>query len=106
MNARGAAMNVQTTNPTQGSQRTEGARVEPQRQEGKFAKAIEKETSRLPSDMFLWVAVASAATSLGLHVAHKKEAGNFVAAWVPTLLVLGLYNKTVKLLGHDSQSRA
>jgi len=27
--------------------------------------------------------------------------GNFIAQWVPTWLLFGLYNKMVKLEGHD-----
>jgi hypothetical protein len=32
--------------------------------------------------------------------------GNFIAQWVPTWLVIGLYNKLVKLEGHDRYDRA
>jgi hypothetical protein len=27
--------------------------------------------------------------------------GDFIAQWVPTWLIIGLYNKLVKLEGHD-----
>jgi hypothetical protein len=30
-----------------------------------------------------------------------KKWGNFIAQWVPTWLIIGLYNKLVKLEGHD-----
>jgi hypothetical protein len=83
-----------------------GSYTAPAREEGKVAKAIEHETSKLPSDLFLWSAVGSALVSLGLQAAHKKQASNFVGHWVPTLLILGLYNKTVKVLGHDSKNRS
>ena len=31
--------------------------------------------------------------------------GNFVAQWVPTCLIIGLYNKVVKQEGHDQFDR-
>jgi hypothetical protein len=31
--------------------------------------------------------------------------GNFIAQWVPTWLIIGLYNKLVKLEGHDRFDR-
>lgn len=39
--------------------------------------------------------------SLLLNIAGKKEQANFVGQWAPTLLILGLYNKMVKLHGSD-----
>ena len=32
---------------------------------------------------------------------HRKEDAHFVGQWAPTFLCLGIYNKMVKLLGHD-----
>jgi hypothetical protein len=69
--------------------------------EGGVARAIEKQTSKLPSDLFLWGGVGAIITSLSLQMFGKKAAGNFVANWVPTVLILGLYNKVVKVAGHD-----
>jgi hypothetical protein len=31
--------------------------------------------------------------------------GNFIAQWVPTWLIIGLYNKVVKQEGHDQFDR-
>ncbi len=76
-------------------------RKEPSRTEGKMTKAIESQTARLPSDTFLWAAGASIAGSLLLKMLHREGDSNFVGQWVPTLLILGLYNKLVKQLGHD-----
>jgi hypothetical protein len=69
--------------------------------EGPVAKSIEKETSRIPSDVFLWTGTAAIGTSLLLMIAGKKQAANFVGQWVPTVLLLGVYNKIVKVAGHD-----
>ena len=74
--------------------------------EGPVAKAIEQQTAKLPSDLFLWGAVASIAASLILQASGKKPANTFVGQWAPTVLILGLYNKLVKQLGSDESSRA
>jgi hypothetical protein len=67
--------------------------------EGRVARSIERQTAKLPSDTFLWAALGSVGLSLALEIAGKKDAANFVGHWAPTLLILGLYNKMVKLLG-------
>jgi hypothetical protein len=76
------------TNPTQHS-------------EGPVARAIEEQTSKLPSDAFLWAAGASIATSLVLKILDRHHEALFVGQWAPTILILGLYNKLVKQLGSD-----
>jgi hypothetical protein len=69
--------------------------------EGTLAQMIEDQTARLPSDAFLWTAVGSMGVSLALQMAGKRHMGNFVGQWVPTILILGVYNKIVKTLGSD-----
>lgn len=69
--------------------------------EGPVARSIEEKTSAIPSDTFLWVAGAAILGSLTLQVMGRKEEANFVGQWAPTILILGLYNKIVKLEGHD-----
>jgi hypothetical protein len=69
--------------------------------EGTVARMIEEQTARLPSDAFLWTALGSMGVSLALQMSGKRHMGIFVAQWVPTILVLGLYNKIVKTLGSD-----
>jgi hypothetical protein len=71
--------------------------------ERKIARSIEQQTAKLPSDAFLWAALGSIGLSLGLQLADKKEASTFVGHWAPTLLILGLYNKIVKLQGSDGR---
>lgn len=72
--------------------------------EGRLAKRIEAETSKLPSDVFLWAAVASMAVSAGFKIAKKKHTSLFVGQWAASFLLLGIYNKLVKQLGHDRSS--
>lgn len=73
--------------------------------EGEVAKAIENQTAKLPSDLFLWAAGGSAATSLALRVSGRREASEFIGQWVAPILLLGVYNKIVKVAGSDRQSR-
>jgi len=73
--------------------------------EGNVAMAIEDQTAKLPSDTFLWLGLGSMAASLGLQLVGKKETAQFVGHWVPTILILGLYNKLVKVAGHDRVHR-
>ncbi len=72
-----------------------------QQAEGPVARTIEEQTARIPSDVWLWAAVASMVTSLGLQIAGEKKVSNFIAQWAPTLLIFGLYNKIVKVAGSD-----
>ncbi len=73
----------------------------PEHQEGPVARAIETQTAKLPSDTFLWLAGASIATSLTLKMMGKDHQALFVGQWAPTFLILGLYNKVVKVAGSD-----
>lgn len=69
--------------------------------EGPVAKAIEDQTAKLPSDFFLWLALGSIGLSATLQVFGRKQDSSFVGQWAPTLLILGLYNKLVKVAGSD-----
>ena len=76
-----------------------------QHTEGRVAKAIEKQTAKLPSDLFLWAAGVSIAGSLALKLAKRERDAEFVGLWAPTFLLLGVYNKIVKVLGSDQADR-
>lgn len=69
--------------------------------EGEVARTIEQQTARIPSDWFLWAAVGAMTASLAFQMANKKQTSNFIGQWAPTLLILGLYNKLVKVAGSD-----
>jgi hypothetical protein len=73
--------------------------------EGSLARSIEEQTAKLPSDTFLWAAIGSIGASLVLQFTGKKEISNFVGQWAPTFLILGLYNKIVKVAGSDRLHR-
>ncbi len=73
----------------------------PEHREGPIARTIEQQTAKLPSDTFLWAALGSIGLSLVLEMMGEEKKANFVGHWAPTLLILGLYNKIVKLEGSD-----
>ncbi len=73
--------------------------------EGRLTRAIEMQTSKLPSVSYLGLAIGSMAVSAGLAVfAERKAFANFVGLWAPSFLLLGIYNKLVKLEGSDQFS--
>lgn len=73
----------------------------PEYAEGGLAKPIERWTARVPSDTFLWLAGGSIIGSMTLKLMGREHDALFVGQWAPTFLLLGLYNKLVKVAGHD-----
>ena len=70
--------------------------------EGKVAREIEDKTAKyMPSDFFLWAAGSTMALSLILKVAGQNNMSLFFGQWPAPILIMGLYNKLVKLEGHD-----
>jgi hypothetical protein len=91
-----------------------------EQRKGPMGRAIESQTAKVPSDVFLWAAGASILASLTLQVIGMRRKANvlggifspfnaqpraplatFVGQWAPTLLLLGVYNKIVKDAGSD-----
>jgi hypothetical protein len=73
----------------------------PEHREGSVARAIESQTAKLPSDLFLWLAGVSILGSLALKVVGRDKDALFVGQWPAPFMLLGIYNKLVKLLGSD-----
>lgn len=67
------------------------------RHEGKVTAQLEERTSRLPSATYLGLAFGSMIASAAFQLAGKKQTANFIGQWVPSLLVIGMYNKLVKV---------
>jgi hypothetical protein len=82
-----------------------GDRQSVQPTEDQFTKTIEEYTGSIPSSAYLGIAVGAMGLSLLCQVTGQGKWGNFIAQWVPTWLIIGLYNKMVKLEGHDQQDR-
>lgn len=74
--------------------------------EGPVARQIEEYTAQVPSDVFLWAAGASILGSLALKSSGRDQSALFVGQWVAPFLVLGLYNKLVKVAGSDRIHRS
>ena len=70
--------------------------------EGQVAKLIEGQTAKIPSTVFLSLAIGSMALSLSLKLMGKKHDALFVGQWAAPFLLLGIYNKIVKTQGHDA----
>ena len=72
-----------------------------QHSEGAVARTIESQTAKLPSDTFLWAAVAAMGGSLLLQSSGRKHESLFIGQWVAPFLLFGIYNKLVKIAGSD-----
>lgn len=82
------------------------ANKSPVAKEGKITKEIESVTAKIPSGSYLSLALGSMALSAALAAFSKRKTmANFVGLWVPTLMLVGIYNKIVKVEGSDAQSK-
>ena len=72
---------------------------------GRLAKNIEEQTAKLPSDTFLWTSIAAMGVSLTLKMLGKNHTALFIGQWAAPFLLFGLYNKIVKMEGHDKDDR-
>jgi hypothetical protein len=66
---------------------------------------IESQTSRMPSSLFLGMAIGSMGASLVLKIVGKDDWALFVGQWAAPFLIMGNYNKMVKQHGSDASSR-
>ena len=64
--------------------------------EGTITRLVERETSKAPSMLFLGAAAATILGSLISFVRGRKHFAVLMGEWVPTFLLLGMYNKFVK----------
>ena len=64
--------------------------------EDMITTAIEKQTIKLPSDVFLFTAIGAGAISLTLKCMGKNKNASFVGQWVAPILIMGVYNKLMK----------
>ena len=78
--------------------------LNPEKKEGPVARAIEEQTAKIPSDVFLWAAIGAMGVSLALKIMGRNHNSLFVGQWPAPFLLMGIYNKIVKVEGHDRQS--
>lgn len=69
--------------------------------EGTVARNIEQQTAKLPSDAYLWSALSAMGVALVLQMQGRKHESLFVGQWAAPFLIMGLYNKLVKVAGSD-----
>lgn len=66
--------------------------------EGTLTRKVEEQTAKIPSINWLALAVGSmglsAVTAL---IFRNKPLGNFFGLWAPSFMLIGVYNKIVKL---------
>lgn len=80
----------------------EGVGVRPrEHEEGLTTKVIEQYTSQIPSGFYLGMAFGAVGASLALRLAGRDRDSQFIGQWVAPFLIMGLYNKLVKLHGSD-----
>ena len=91
----------ETTNQTVKNLKSRVSNLNPAKKEGPIASAIEEETSRIPSDTFLWAALAAMGVSATLKLMGRSHTALFIGQWAPSFLLFGIYNKLVKQRGHD-----
>jgi hypothetical protein len=75
--------------------------------EGTTTSMVEDQTRKIPSITFLGFAFAAMGASALLMLMGKKQAANFIGQWVPSILVMGTYNKIAKTFSapYDEQER-
>ena len=73
--------------------------------EDRFTGGIESQTSRMPTSLFLGLALGAMAASAILKIMEKDEWSLFVGQWAAPFLIMGNYNKMVKQQGSDARSR-
>ncbi|NVJ25424.1 MULTISPECIES: hypothetical protein [Myxococcus] len=64
-----------------------------------FTRLLEQQAAKIPSHWFLFVSLCSMGVSLSLELMGRQQPARFIGSWVSPLLVMGVYNKLVKLLG-------
>ncbi len=73
--------------------------VRPEHTENSLTRVLEQQTAKIPSHVFLAASLSAMAASLVFEAQNNQRASRFVGMWVAPLLVMGVYNKLVKVLG-------
>ena len=83
-----------------GSIREEVGHREP-REEGRFMRAVDRQTARIPTTGFLGLALGSMVLSAVVEFFGRTESsrnfGNFIGLWAPSFLLMGIYNRILRL---------
>lgn len=74
--------------------------------EDQVTSFLEKQSAQAPSSSWLAASVASMIASLAFRAAGKNQAALFVGQWAAPFLLIGIYNKLVKLHGSDATAES
>ena len=69
--------------------------------EGSVTKMIEEQTAKVPSGTYLSLGIGAMLLSWLFLMGGRTNLANFIGQWVPTILIVGLYNKLVKVGGSE-----
>jgi hypothetical protein len=78
----------------------------PQTRGDKLTKSAKEYAPSMPSSAYLGIAAGAMILSLVCELTGRNKWGNFIAQWVPVCLIIGVYNKLVKLEAHDHSDRS
>ncbi len=70
-------------------------------EEGQLTRSMEYQVAKLPSDVWLGVALGSIGLALGLKLCGRRDDSLFVGQWAAPILLIGVYMKLVKIGGSD-----
>jgi hypothetical protein len=73
--------------------------------EDAVTKSIERYRAGIPSSAILAIALGAMLLSILAQLGGRGKWGSFIAQWLPTILMMGVYNKLIKLEGHDQTDR-
>ena|SRR5688572_4026828 len=73
--------------------------VRAEHREGTLARMVEQQTAKIPSHVFLLASFLAMGASLTAEVRGRQRTSRFLGMWVAPLLIMGVYNKMVKILG-------
>ena len=89
---------LDTSRQIESSKQFDSSRQIDSDREGDLTLKLEEQTSKLPSSSWLGLALGSMVVSAGIAIfSKKKEFANFVGLWAPSFLLIGIYNKIVKI---------
>ena len=64
--------------------------------EDRATEMVKRQAAKVPSLAFMGLAMGAMAVSAALVLMGRKQLGNFVGQWAPSILIMGLYNKLAK----------
>jgi hypothetical protein len=99
-----ASLFIWTATPPRRLHMTDYRVAKGEAQEDQITASIEKYTSQVPSSVYLALALGSMAISVGFQAAKKQHESLFIGQWAAPFLILGIYNKLVKIHGSDAAS--